>query len=432
MIDVYIFDCDGVIINSGEDIADCVNATFEHFGYWQLPQKTLISFVGDGARNLIVRALKASTKNHFDETRTDKLEEILNWYLDYYYSKPVVKTNLYAGIREFLRVLKEKNKKVAMLTNKPEAITRRILQHFEIEQYFDFVVSPETLDENGEKIKKKPDPDGLSFIIRKINEKYGESYTALNAIMIGDSKVDIQAGKAFGCKTVACRGGLGNKEELLAQNADFCFSVASELEKFIDILSENETDQTWIQKFAIKNEVPIMQDEGSDFICKYIEENNIKRILEIGSAIGYSSIKFAKLRDDIHVTTIEIDFDRFMAARKNFEDNNLTDRIEIIHGDALAEKIDGKFDLIFIDAAKAQYIKFFEKFKDNLSENGVIVSDNLSFHGMVEDLSLTHNYSTIKLVKKIRKYIDFLKTNQEFDTEFFKIGDGVSVSKRKK
>ena len=62
----------------------------------------------------------------------------------------------------------------------------------------------------------------------------------------------------------------------------------------------------------------------------------------------------------------------------------------------------------------------------------VIVSDNLSFHGMVEDLSLTRNYSTIKLVKKIRKYIEFLKTNEEFDTEFFKIGDGVSVSRRKR
>jgi len=87
--------------------------------------------------------------------------------------------------------------------------------------------------------------------------------------------------------------------------------------------------------------------------------------------------------------------------------------------------------LIFIDAAKAQYINFFNRYSPLLSENGVIISDNLSFHGMVEDLSLTHNYSTIKLVKKIRKYIDFLKNNEEFETEFLKLGDGIGVSRRK-
>ena len=117
---------------------------------------------------------------------------------------------------------------------------------------------------------------------------------------------------------------------------------------------------------------------------------------------------------------------------KNVESENLSDRIELILGNALETEIDKKFDLVFIDAAKAQYIKFFEKYKENLTENGVIVSDNLSFHGMVEDLSLTHNYSTIKLVKKIRKYIEFLKNNEEFETEFFKIGDGVSVPRKVK
>ena len=86
--------------------------------------------------------------------------------------------------------------------------------------------------------------------------------------------------------------------------------------------------------------------------------------------------------------------------------------------------------MIFIDAAKGQYINFFEKYKSNLAPNGVFISDNLLFHGMVDDLTLTHNYSTIKLVKKIRKYIDFLKKNEEFETKFYEVGDGVSVSKR--
>ena len=317
MTEIYIFDCDGVIINSGADIAAAVNATFQHFGYWPVPEETLISFVGDGARALLIRALKYSTKNHFDETKSKKLDEILDWYLQYYYAHPVEKTTLYAGIKKFLRTLKEKNKKVAMLTNKSGKIAHEILAKFDILRYFDLIIAPETTDDNGEKIRQKPSPDGLSFALKKLNEKYGTSFVPENVIMVGDSKTDIQAGKAFGCKTVACRGGLGNTSELLAENADFCFSVASELEKFIDILSERDVEQTNLQKFAVKNEVPIMQDEGSDFICDYIVKNNARNILEIGTAIGYSAIKFARLREDIRVTTIEIDGDRFLAAERN-------------------------------------------------------------------------------------------------------------------
>jgi predicted O-methyltransferase YrrM len=174
-----------------------------------------------------------------------------------------------------------------------------------------------------------------------------------------------------------------------------------------------------------------MQDAGIDFICNYIKDNNIKRILEIGSAIGYSTIRFASISDDIQVTTIERDNDRYNEALKNIHDNDLDNRINIILGDALETNISGKYDLIFIDAAKSQYIKFFNKYKANLDINGVIFSDNLSFHGMVEDISLTHNRNTRQLVGKIRKYIEFLKDNEEFDTTFYSIGDGVSISKRK-
>lgn len=185
-----------------------------------------------------------------------------------------------------------------------------------------------------------------------------------------------------------------------------------------------------IKAYANREAVPIMQDEGCDFICDYIKSHNVKTVLEIGTAIGYSSIRFAKLADDITVTTIELDIDRHIKAVENFKACGLENRITAIHGDALTAEINGKFDLIFIDAAKAQYIKFFEKYKANLSENGVIISDNLSFHGMVDDLSLTHNYSTKKLVKKIQKYVEFLKTNSEFQTEFFEVGDRIGVSKR--
>lgn len=191
-------------------------------------------------------------------------------------------------------------------------------------------------------------------------------------------------------------------------------------------------DISEIKLYARKNDVPIMQDQSQQFICEYIKNHNYKKILEIGTAIGYSTIQFAKTSPDVKVTSIELDIDRFIKARQNVEDCNLQDRITLINENALDTQMDDKFDLIFIDGPKAQYIKFFEKYKNNLNPNGVIISDNLFFHGMVEDLTLTHNYSTIKLVKKIRKYIDFLKNNQEFTTEFFELGDGISVSSPKK
>ena len=185
-----------------------------------------------------------------------------------------------------------------------------------------------------------------------------------------------------------------------------------------------------IKLYAAKNSIPIMRDGGIEFICNYIKEHKIKRILEIGTAIGFSAIEFAQVSPDVLVTTIELDIDRHIKAKQNIHDNGLDDRITAINADALKLELDQQFDLIFIDAAKAQYINFFEKYKTNLAPGGVFISDNLSFHGMVDDLTLTHNYSTIKLVKKIRKYIDFLKTNKEFTTEFFEYGDGVSISKR--
>ncbi|MBQ9908508.1 MAG: HAD hydrolase-like protein [Treponema sp.] len=432
-IKVYVFDCDGTIIDSGEDIADCVNASLKAFGYWQLETKELISFTGDGASKLILRALCRSTKNLFNlesDYNKNQFEAVLNHYLDLYHANPIVKTRLYAGIRELLRVLKAKNKRVVLLTNKPESIAKIIFEKLEILQYFDLLIGPETRDFEGKKIQLKPAIDGFHFAQKFFQKEYGESYTNENFVMIGDSDVDIMAGKNFKCLTVGCRAGIADSQKMLAQKPDLNFSVASEIEKFIDVLSKGNSDD-FIKNYAMQNEVPIMQDEGSDFICEYIKEHKVKSILEIGTAIGYSAVRFAKLNPEIRVTSIEIDQERYSQAVKNVEKNGLEDRITLIFGDALTEEIEGKFDLIFIDAAKAQYIKFFEKYKENLSENGVIVSDNLSFHGMVEDLSLTHNYSTKKLVKKIRKYIDFLKTNEEFETEFFDKGDGISVSRKR-
>lgn len=186
-----------------------------------------------------------------------------------------------------------------------------------------------------------------------------------------------------------------------------------------------------IKSFANREAIPIAQNETCDFICDYIKKNDVKTVLEIGTAIGYSSIRFASVKNDVRVTTIELDIDRFLKAQENIKNCGLEEKIAAIHDDALVYRTEQKFDLIFIDAAKAQYIKFFEKYENNLAENGAIISDNLSFHGMADDLTLTHNYSTKKLVKKIQKYAEFLKSNQNFETIFFEVGDRISVSKKK-
>jgi predicted O-methyltransferase YrrM len=186
-----------------------------------------------------------------------------------------------------------------------------------------------------------------------------------------------------------------------------------------------------IEKYALNENIPIMQKDGIEFLTNYIKDNNIKNILEIGSAIGYSALKMALVSDDIKVTTIERDRNRYDIALKNIEKFDLKDRITILLSDALDVELDSEYDLIFIDAAKAQYIKFFEKFDKNLKKGGVIVSDNLSFHGLVEDDSKTTNRNTKQLVKKIRKYIDFLKNNEKYETTFYSIGDGVALSIKK-
>lgn len=190
---------------------------------------------------------------------------------------------------------------------------------------------------------------------------------------------------------------------------------------------------TEIKEFADIHSVPIMKDEGIDFICSYIKKNKVKRILEIGTAIGFSSINFARAGAEVKITTIELDQIRYEEAVKNIADNGLSDRITCCLGDAgeWTPEQGESYDLIFIDGPKAQYINHFERFSPFLAPGGAIITDNLSFHGMVEDLSLTHNYSTIKMMRKIRRFINFLKQNKDFDTTFYDIGDKISVSLRR-
>ena len=186
-----------------------------------------------------------------------------------------------------------------------------------------------------------------------------------------------------------------------------------------------------IEEYAKENRVPIMQKDGIEYLCNYIKENNIKNILEIGSAIGYSAIKMALCGDDIKVTTIEKDENRYNIAVDNIHKFNLDNRINIILDDALNTNIDGLYDLIFIDASKGNNTNFFIKYSKNLSKNGVIVTDNLFFHGLVLDESLIETKNQRGIVRKIKSYIEFLDNNNEFDTEYVSVGDGIAISKRK-
>ena len=186
-----------------------------------------------------------------------------------------------------------------------------------------------------------------------------------------------------------------------------------------------------MKKYALDNNVPIMTEGGIDYLTKYIRKNKVKRILEIGSAIGYSAILMCSVSDDIFVTTIERDEKRYMEALKNIKKAHLEDRIELIYNDALEVSVKGKYDLIFIDAAKAQNQKFFEKFEKNLEFDGTIITDNMNFHGLVnKDLEEIESRNLRQLVRKVKDYREYMKNNKKFSTDFLDIGDGIAISKR--
>lgn len=187
-----------------------------------------------------------------------------------------------------------------------------------------------------------------------------------------------------------------------------------------------------IKDYADKNNVPIMMDDGIAFLQKYIRENNIKNILEVGTAIGYSAIMMCAVREDITVTTIERDEKRYLEAIKNIKKMELEDRINLIYKDALEVELDDKYDLIFIDAAKAQSIHFFERFEKNLNDGGTIITDNMKFHGLVDkNPEEIESRNLRQLVRKVKKYTEFLENNKAYETEFLELGDGVAVSVKK-
>lgn len=188
--------------------------------------------------------------------------------------------------------------------------------------------------------------------------------------------------------------------------------------------------------YAKANNVPIIKKEGLDFLELIVKLLKPKKILEIGTAIGFSSIMMHNVCNS-RIYTIERDETMYKEAIKNIDLANAKEDINVIFSDALEsfDKVkDNEFDLIFIDAAKAQYIKFFELYSPLLSKKGIIVSDNMDFHGLV-NVSVEEyqklSRSVRGIVRKLRDYHNFLDKNNNFDTKIFSIGDGMAVSVRK-
>ena len=187
-----------------------------------------------------------------------------------------------------------------------------------------------------------------------------------------------------------------------------------------------------LEKSAIDRNIPIMQREGLEFMINVFKENNCHYCLEIGSAIGYSAMMLVSNIDNFKVETIELNDERYFEAINNIKDNNLQEKI-IIHHDEFDcnSLVLKKYDCLFIDAAKAQYQKFFEKYIGLIKEDGVCIVDNLDFHGMIFDIEHIKNRNTKQLVKKIKRFKDSIFNNDEYDVTYYHVGDGICVIRKR-
>lgn len=179
-------------------------------------------------------------------------------------------------------------------------------------------------------------------------------------------------------------------------------------------------------KYAKEHDVPIMQNAGLEFLLELIKNNNIKSVLEIGTAIGYSAINMALV--GARVSSIEKEFDYYCEAYDNIRRYGVENNVQLIYCDAMLYNTEKQFDLIFIDGAKAQSINFFNQFRKCMHKGSYVVVDNINFH----DYTFTDeplNRDLRELTSKIRRYVEFIQSNNDFETKLYNIGDGLCVSK---
>ena len=187
-----------------------------------------------------------------------------------------------------------------------------------------------------------------------------------------------------------------------------------------------------IKNFGKENSVPISLDDTLSFLLSTINQNNFKQILEIGTAIGYSSIAMATKTDCEHIDTVENDENRYKIAVGNMRLTGTLDKITPHLADAMdyIKTCDKKYDLIYLDGAKNQYINYLPYLTKCLKIGGIIMADNLYFHGMV--LGKVHVTTGCRaMIKSLHRYIAEITTNPIYDTIIYDIGDGVGVTRLK-
>lgn len=177
--------------------------------------------------------------------------------------------------------------------------------------------------------------------------------------------------------------------------------------------------------------IPIIRESERQLLFKTVYENKPKRILEIGTAIGFSALLMATANDDAIIDTVEKDTKRFERAKKAIEDANMTERINCISGDAdkVISELSGNYDFVYLDGPKGQYLNHLKKIEKILSEKAVIVADNVLFKGLVKSGEYPpHRYRTI--VVRLREYLEYV--NREYSTVIYEEGDGMAISFRNK
>ena len=188
-----------------------------------------------------------------------------------------------------------------------------------------------------------------------------------------------------------------------------------------------------IKQQALLDKVPIVKDDTLAFMIDVIKSNEYKNILELGTAVGYSSISMALTDKNINVDTIEKNIDAYDKAVKNIVSMGLTNQIHVYNVPIEEFVPNKKYDFIFVDAAKAQYEKYFDMFVDYLEPNGKILFDNMVFHGLIDDVEKIKNRNTRSLVRKIIKFRETMLNKDGFDIIINDIvGDGYMLVSRRK
>ena len=187
-----------------------------------------------------------------------------------------------------------------------------------------------------------------------------------------------------------------------------------------------------IEEYGRKNKIPILLDDSLEYISKLLKQIKPKRILEIGTAIGFSAIHFSKyLAENGRIDTIEIEALRVEQALENIERVGVNDKIRVIEGDALdiLPYLTEQYDVVFIDAAKGKYNDFFEHALRLSKSGGYIIADNVLYKGMVQSDYNKHKQRTA--VTKLRTFIETVQSNERLESNLWEIGDGLMVCKVK-